>query len=505
MGISQYVIIILSLTIFLIPVSQVDAIFFFPTEISDEELSKIIKEIQKLKMEKFRDYYFEKNLKSQNPYNNKMSDSVIIFNDQKFNMSISVDRSDENFQTLKDEQLDLAQKKYLEIMGGKIITSSLGDKPDKRIIPILEFTDEEESFMETIHRDDEGFKSYKIQQIILAENTVNRLIQEEIWEEDPFIVTELFEDYYDANNSVKDVETVSAAFDLIDDGIVTAEELIENNVISSEDLIQDNVISASNLKAFWMSYEPVESTKTEVVQETLVITEKDDFDWKEYEWVKSERGSQEFQNLIQEQVLSAEQLRNESFGFAFDSNPDEEKNVIEITQSEIIEFEPSIHRDDEKFQEYLLEQIEKAELILKDFYHLKNLDEEKINDEQNEKEFFPPKADNRNELFLNLLKLEEDKAEKKLIELLKGKTISNFVDVKTKVGSISKIKTNQNDVNLSNYKKFLNYELELIALLGDKIREKNNEENVWYLSLYIISEKNEIENMPIQELLPKKK
>jgi len=50
---------------------------------------------------------------------------------------------------------------------------------------------------------------------------------------------------------VKDVETVSAAFDLIDDGITTAEELIESNVISAEDLIQDNVISADYLVLSW--------------------------------------------------------------------------------------------------------------------------------------------------------------------------------------------------------------------------------------------------------------
>ncbi len=231
MGISHYVIIILSLTIFLIPVSQVDAIFLIPLEISDEEFSKNYKELQKFKIEKFRDYHFEEYLRIQNPYNDKISDNVIIFTDQKLNMQLSNYRFDENFQTLKDEQLDLAQKKYLEQLGGKSIISSLGDKPDKRIIPILEFTDEEQSIMKVIYRDEEGFKSYKIQQQILAENTVNRLIQEGIWEEDPFITTELFEDYYYSSNSVKDVETVSAAFDLIDDGIATAEELIENNII----------------------------------------------------------------------------------------------------------------------------------------------------------------------------------------------------------------------------------------------------------------------------------
>ena len=144
MGISQYVIIILSLTILLIPVSQVDAIFFFPPEINDKKFSKNFIEMQELELEKSRDYYFEV-MRLQNPYNDKISDKVIIFTDQKFNMQLGNYRFDENFQTLKDEQLDLAQKKYLEIMGGKIITSSLGDKLDKRIIPILEFTSEEES------------------------------------------------------------------------------------------------------------------------------------------------------------------------------------------------------------------------------------------------------------------------------------------------------------------------------------------------------------------------
>jgi len=425
LGISQYVIIIASLTIFLIPVSQVDAIFLIPLEISDEEFFKNYSETQKLKLEKFRDYYFEEYLRIQNPYNDKISDNVIIFNYQKFNMPSSIDRYDENFQMLKNEQIDLAQKKYLEIMGGKTITSSLGDKPGKEIIPILEFIDQEESFRKAIHRADEGFKSYKIQQIILAENTINRLIQEGIWEEDPFITTELFEDYYYSSNSVKDVETVSAAFDLIDDGIVTVEELFENNIISSEDLIQDNVISASHLKLFWKNYEQKENIEIEkVVQSVEIVPEKEDFDWKEYEWAKSKRGSQEFQNLIQEQVLLAEQLRNESFGFEFDSNQDGEKNVVEITQSEIIELEPLVNREDEKFQEYKLKQIEKAELILKNFYHMKNLDEDEVNilTQENKKPNNYKRDDQGFEFFKNK---QIDIAEKKLMEILGQKNIHN--------------------------------------------------------------------------------
>jgi len=193
MGISQYVIIIVSLIIFLIPVSQVDAIFFFSPEISDEEFSKKYKELQKFKMEKFRDYYFEVK-RLQNPYNDKISDNVIIFTDQKLDMQLSNYRYDENFQTLKDEQIDLAQKKYLEQLGGKSIISSLGDKPDKRIIPILEFSDEELSFMKVIHRYDEGFTSYKIQQAIIAEDYLANNWKELQWELNPYQNNESIEE-----------------------------------------------------------------------------------------------------------------------------------------------------------------------------------------------------------------------------------------------------------------------------------------------------------------------
>lgn len=312
-------------------------------------------------------------------------------------------------------------------MGGKTITSSLGDKPDKGIIPILEFTDEEESFRKSIHRDNEGFKSYKIQQKILAENIVNRLIQEGIWEENPFITTELFEDYYYNSNSVKDVETVSAAFDLIDDGIVTAEELIENNIISSKDLIQDNVISADYLKLFWKNYEQKENIEIEkVVQSVETVLEKDDFDWEDIEWKKTSRSDQEFQNLITEQILLAENTRSEVLSLLPYANPYEEENDATITQKIFDELEPIVKREDEKFQEYKLKQIEKAELILKNFYHMKNLDEDEINNELIiEKESVLPRVDDRNDMFLKLKEFEKDKAEEKILEIFGGKNIHN--------------------------------------------------------------------------------
>lgn len=427
MGKIQYGIIILSLTLFLIPISQADAIFKVPTEITDDEFSKNYNEQQRLMAEKIRDYYFEKYLRIQNPYNDNISDEKTIFDEEKFYKSSQIDRYDETFQMLKNEQLDLAQIKYLEILGGKIITNSF-DNHDKRIIPTLKFTDEEEKIRKTIHRDDEDFKNYKIKQIILAENTVKKLIEEEIWEEDPFIIAELFEDYY---NSGKDVESVSAAFDLINEGVVTAEELIKNEVISPEDLIQDNVISASNLKLFWMSYKPVENTKTNV-QETL--PEKDDFDWKNIEWKKSSRASQEFQNLIAEQILSAENTRDEKLTLLPNLNPYEENNETVIThennQTEItpeifVELEPIINRLDEKFQEYQLKQIEKAELFFKNYYRMENLDEDNISDPLIQKQLILQKTDDKNDMFLKLKEFENKKAREKILEIFGGKNIYN--------------------------------------------------------------------------------
>ena len=431
MGNSQYVIIILSLTIFLIPISQVDAIFFIPLENSDEGYYKNFKEIYNLKIQKFRDYYIEEYLRLHNPYNDKMSDDVIIFNDKEFRLPNSIDRYDENFQTLKVEQLDLAQKKYLEILGGRIITSSLDDKPDKRIIPILEFTSEEESIMEAIQRNDEGFQTYKMQQVIIAENTFNRLMEEGFWGD--LYVTDTLSDDFNQNR----------------DELKTALELIEDESISLK------------------------------------------------------RSSQEFHDLIIEQTLLAEKTRNQILSFSKYPNLNEENDdVIEYNQKEITEKPESIFSDTnhELLEFSKNKQIEIAQELMNKMYNLENSEkniqvETIIIKEENKK----PKVLVREDQGFEFLKnIEKDKAEKKIIELLGGKTISNFADVKTKVGSITKLRTNQNDVNLSDYDKFQNYTLELIAI-GDKIREKNNEENFWYLSLYISSEKNEIENKPIRD------
>ncbi len=421
MGISQYLVIVVSIALFLIPVSQVDAIFFIPSEIRGEEYYKNFNEVYNLKLEKLRDIYLEEYFKIKNPYNEKIYHDV-IFNDKEFIITNSIHRDDENFQTLKDEQLDLAQKKYLEILGGKTITSSLGDKIDKRIIPILEFTSDEESIRKVIDREDEDFQTYKMQQVIIAENTIKRLVEEEDWG----YVTDITWDDFNQNK----------------DELKAALELIEDDSISSK------------------------------------------------------RESQEFLDLIAEQILSAEKTRNIILNYSQYPNPYEENDgVIESDQEEITEKSEFniMNRDTKGFEMVKTMELEIAQNTLNEMLMLSNSEEniqvEAINIKEENKK--PKILDREDKGFEFLKKIQEDKAEKMLIEILGGKIISNF-DVKTKVGPIQNLKTNQNDVYLSDYEKFQNYEFELIAIMN--YLSENNEENTWSSSLYITSEKNNIEN-----------
>jgi len=72
MGISRYLVIIVSIAVFLIPVSQADAIFLIPSEIIDEEYYKNFKVVYNLKLEELRDFYIEEYFKLKNPYNDNI-------------------------------------------------------------------------------------------------------------------------------------------------------------------------------------------------------------------------------------------------------------------------------------------------------------------------------------------------------------------------------------------------------------------------------------------------
>ena len=419
MGISKYLVIIVSVIVFLIPMSQAEGLLLIPIEVGEEYFVIIYKEIQEEKAEKFRDYYLQEFLRLQNPYDEEIYDSKTVLNEKEVNFLKSIHRDDKNFQTIKDEQLSLAEKKYQELLGGKSITNTFVDETenDRKVTS---------EFVKAIHRDDDGFETYKIKQKIFAERTISELIDKGVWEEDPFVTTELFEDYYYESDSIQDIKSVTAALELIEDDVITAEELIEDDVITAKDLIQDNVISADNLQAFWKGYEIKQNEKADVVQKPIVTQENNDFDWDDYEWKKLYRGSEEFQNLISDQISLAEQVMDENVEFREIIMINDEKNKITSTLNEL-ERQPIILREDKNFQLSKLKEIEKAESIFSDYYHIKSFDEDKINDELIEDTtFIIPKVDDRSDMFFKLLKeFEKEKAEEKMLEILGGKRINS--------------------------------------------------------------------------------
>ncbi|HEU03928.1 MAG TPA: hypothetical protein ENH95_02235 [Nitrosopumilus sp.] len=77
-----------------------------------------------------------------------------------------VQRNHEIFQTIKAEQISLAEKKYQEILGGKTITNFPDDEPRKKIVYTEFKIDNQTGFM---HRNHDDFQNYRLLQISIAE------------------------------------------------------------------------------------------------------------------------------------------------------------------------------------------------------------------------------------------------------------------------------------------------------------------------------------------------
>ena len=446
MGNSRYVLVILSLAIFLIPISQANAVLLVPIEISDEVTFESWKKSQKFKAEQLRQIYFDEYLKSTNPYNEEIPKVVIFFSDNELIVFDTIHRYDDNIQEQKDEQRALAHEKFLEIMGGKSLESFENFKTSDRNLTVLKFnTDEQDHDTNSIHRFDDSFQISKEQQIIIAKETADKLIEEGYWSDDPFVIDEMWE-YEFVRESVQDrllaKQSVDAAFDLVENEVYTMEELIEEEVIEAEDLIQDNVISADYLELFWKSYEPpkIEQVKKIDKVKQVDVQIEDDFDWDSYEWKNSARGSEEFQNILTEQALSAEQTRDKLLGLLQYENPYEEnvdvsvnnQNIIAITFSEdaqniIAEITPMLERHEIGFEEYKEKQIELAQKIMNEKIYFERIyEDEKSKQSLADEKFVIPKIYERDDMFFNLLKkVEQDKANEKLMEIMGGKIIPN--------------------------------------------------------------------------------
>jgi len=165
-GIGIYAILFLSIALLFFPAQQGYGFFTLSPELNDKELIELNKSKQIVLAEQTRDEIFVLS-ELQNPYL-ETPDNVpeyIVTNDEK---SInSVDRNDERFQLFKDEQMLIAEEKFKELLGGKIILNSLNiEFIDKKSTHEFEMNDQ----IGHVDRGSDEFKDYKLLQISIAED-----------------------------------------------------------------------------------------------------------------------------------------------------------------------------------------------------------------------------------------------------------------------------------------------------------------------------------------------
>ncbi len=102
-----YAIIFLSVTILFFPIQQGYGIFTLSSDLSEEELIELYEQEQRSNAEQARDEIFVL-LRLQNPYLDTPSNVIVSF--EESNEVKSLDRRNENFQLIKDEQLSIAEK-----------------------------------------------------------------------------------------------------------------------------------------------------------------------------------------------------------------------------------------------------------------------------------------------------------------------------------------------------------------------------------------------------------
>ncbi len=179
------IIFLLGLVLFLTPMQQASAVFFLPPEWTEEELLELFKQKQLLGVElqneenfDFESYKQEQLFRAeqvrdqildfkmtglQNPYHDIKVEVIITYEGNVENdIPKVVQRNHEIFQTIKAEQISLAEKKYQEILGGKTITNFPDDEPRKKIVYPEFKIDNQTGFMNRSHDDLQNYRLFQI-------------------------------------------------------------------------------------------------------------------------------------------------------------------------------------------------------------------------------------------------------------------------------------------------------------------------------------------------------
>jgi len=214
---AYYIMIALGVVILLVPVPQSSAIFLPSPELTEDELIELYKLEQLVNAEQSRDGLFVL-LRLQNPYIDTPSNVIVSFEKNgEENIPKVIDRYYENFQTIKDEQISIAEKKCKEILGGKTISNSINDEPTPKKTILGFKIDNQTSFLNRSHDD---FQNYRLLQISIAEDYRDNNWEENEWTSNP----------YDNNKSIENSPKIKV------------NEIIQNNIIKREHKEFENLI-----------------------------------------------------------------------------------------------------------------------------------------------------------------------------------------------------------------------------------------------------------------------
>jgi len=214
---AYYIMIALGVLILLVPTQQSSAIFFPSPELTEDELIELYKLEQLDNVEQARDGLFVL-LRLQNPYLDTPSNVIVSFEENDEVKSVkSLDRRNENFQLIKDEQLSIAEKKCKEILGGKTISNSINDEPTQKKTILGFKIDDQTGFLNRSHDD---FQNYRLLQISIVEDFRDNNWKESLWRTNP----------YDNNKSIENSPKIKV------------NEIIQNNIIKREHKEFENLI-----------------------------------------------------------------------------------------------------------------------------------------------------------------------------------------------------------------------------------------------------------------------
>jgi len=161
-----YAILLLSIALLFFPAQQGYGFFTLSPELNDKELIELNKSKQIILAEQTRDEIFILS-EQQNPYLETPANVPEFIKNNEEKSINSLDRSDENFQLIKDEQMSIAEKKCKEILGDKTISNPLFNEPmNKKSTHEFKMDDQ----IGHMDRGSDEFKDYRLLQISIAED-----------------------------------------------------------------------------------------------------------------------------------------------------------------------------------------------------------------------------------------------------------------------------------------------------------------------------------------------